>query len=141
MKEVSIYHQQQFGKDQTIRFNLAAVRRLLPEYKVKDFNLTSRQRSKMQRRVNLYVSLGGKCDLGTGAEERAERYIPSRVIKERTERIVRGKVVKASRREVIPAIIESAKPEIPPSLDHLPNNEILERALRMDLMANAKGAA
>ena len=137
MKDFSIYHLKRFGKDLTIRFNLAAVRRLLPEYTIKDFNLTERQKAKMQRRVNLYVNLGGNCDIGTGMEAKPEQFIPSRVIKAQSERIVRGKVVKATKREIIPAKIEPAKPEIPPSLDHLPNHEILERALRMDLSAKA----
>lgn len=141
MNETSIYHQKRFGKSLTIRFNLAAVRRLLPEYTIKDFNLTERQKAKMQRRVNLYVKLGGNCDLGTGMEAKPEQFIPSRVIKERPERVIRGKVVKATKREIIPARIEPSTPEIPPSLDHLPNHEILERALRMDLSAYAKGVA
>ena len=141
MKETSIYHLKRFGKDLTIRFNLAAVRRLLPEYKIENFNLTARQRAKMQRRVNLYVGLGGNCDFGTGMEAKPETFIPSRVIKERPERVIRWKVVRATKREIIPAKIEPAKPDIPPSLDHLPNHEILERALRLDLSTYSKGVA
>lgn len=122
MKQFSIYHIGQFGKSQTIRFNLAAVRRLLPEYKIKGFDLTSRQRTKMQRRVDLYVGLGGKVDLQTGIEATEERIIPARVIP----------ATRLTKREVIPARIEPGKPEVLPSINHLPDNNILQKALRLD---------
>lgn len=122
MRQFSIYHIGQFGKSQTIRFNLAAVRRLLPEYKIKGFDLTSRQRAKMQRRVDLYVGLGGKIDLQTGIEATEERIIPARVIP----------ATRLTKREVIPARIEPGKPEVLPSINHLPDNNILQKALRLD---------
>ena len=75
MKEFSIYHLDRFGKAATIRFNLAAVRRLLPEYQITGFGLTTRQRTKMQRRVNLYTGLGGKVDLQTGIDATEERRL------------------------------------------------------------------
>ena len=52
--------------------------------------------------------------------------------------MVRGKLVAAAKREIIPARIESAKPEILPSIDHLPNQHILEKALRIDVAGNYK---
>jgi hypothetical protein len=138
MKEVSIYHIDHLGGNPTIRFNLAAIRRLLPEYQIQNFDLTSRQRKKMQRRVDLYVGLGGKCDFQTGIDATEERIIPARVIPAKDAKMVRGKLVPASKREVIPARIEPAKPEILPSIDHLPNQYILEKALRIDLAGNYK---
>lgn len=138
MKEFSIYHLDRFGKAATIRFNLAAVRRLLPEYQITGFRLTTRQRTKMQRRVNLYTGLGGKVDLQTGIDATEERIIAARVIPARDAKMVRGKLVAAAKREVIPARIEPAKPEILPSIDHLPNQYILDKALRIDLAGNYK---
>lgn len=138
MKEFSIYHLDRFGKAATIRFNLAAVRRLLPDYEITGFGLTTRQKTKMQRRVNLYVGLGGKVDLQTGIDATEERMIAARVIPARDARMVRGKLVAAAKREVIPARIEPAKPEILPSIDHLPNQHILDKALRIDLAGNYK---
>ena len=138
MKEFSIYHLDRFGKAATIRFNLAAVRRLLPEYQITGFGLTTRQKTKMQRRVNLYVGLGGKVDLQTGIEATEERIVAARVIPARDAKMVRGKLVAAAKREIIPARIESAKPEILPSIDHLPNQHILEKALRIDVAGNYK---
>lgn len=126
MKQFCIYHIGQFGKSQTIRFNLAAVRRLLPEYQIKGFDLTTRQRTKMQRRVDLYVGLGGKVDLQTGIEATEERIIPARVIP----------ATKLTKREVIPARIEPGKPEVLPSINHLPDNNILQKALRLDFAGN-----
>ena len=138
MKEFSIYHLDRFGKAATIRFNLAAVRRLLPEYQITGFGLTTRQKTKMQRRVNLYVGLGGKVDLQTGIDATEERIVAARVIPARDAKIVRGKMVVAAKREIIPARIEPSKPEILPSIDHLPNQYILEKALRIDLAGNYK---
>ena len=138
MKEFSIYHLDRFGKAATIRFNLAAVRRLLPEYQITGFGLTTRQKTKMQRRVNLYAGLGGKVDLQTGIDATEERIVAARVIPARDAKMVRGKLVAAAKREVIPARIEPAKPEILPSIDHLPNQHILEKALRIDLAGNYK---
>jgi hypothetical protein len=138
MKEFSIYHLDRFGKAATIRFNLAAVRRLLPEYQITGFGLTTRQRTKMQRRVNLYTGLGGKVDLQTGIDATEERIVAARVIPARDAKMVRGKLVAAAKREVIPARIEPAKPEILPSIDHLPNAHILDKALRIDLAGNYK---
>ena len=138
MKEFSIYHLDRFGKAATIRFNLAAVRRLLPEYQITGFGLTTRQKTKMQRRVNLYTGLGGKVDLQTGIDATEERIIAARVIPARDAKMVRGKMVAAAKREVIPARIEPAKPEILPSIDHLPNQHILDKALRIDLAGNYK---
>ena len=138
MKEFSIYHLDRFGKAATIRFNLAAVRRLLPEYQITGFGLTTRQRTKMQRRVNLYTGLGGKVDLQTGIDATEERIVAARVIPARDAKMVRGKLVAAAKREIIPARIEPAKPEILPSIDHLPNAHILDKALRIDLAGNYK---
>ena len=138
MKEFSIYHLDRFGKAATIRFNLAAVRRLLPEYQITGFGLTTRQKTKMQRRVNLYTGLGGKVDLQTGIDATDERMIAARVIPARDAKMVRGKLVAAAKREIIPARIEPAKPEILPSIDHLPNQHILDKALRIDLARNYK---
>ena len=138
MKEFSIYHLDRFGKAATIRFNLAAVRRLLPEYQITGFGLTTRQKTKMQRRVNLYTGLGGKVDLQTGIDATEERIVAARVIPARDAKMVRGKLVAAAKREVIPARIEPAKPEILPSIDHLPNQHILDKALRIDLAGNYK---
>jgi hypothetical protein len=141
MKEVSIYHIDHLGGNPTIRFNLAAIRRLLPEYQIQNFDLTSRQRNKMQRRVDLYVGLGGKCDFQTGIDASEERVIPARIIPAKDAKMVRGKLVPASKREVIPARIEPAKPEILPSINHLPNDEILDRALRLDLATKTRTLA
>jgi hypothetical protein len=141
MKEFSIYHLDRFGKAATIRFNLAAVRRLLPEYQITGFGLTTRQRTKMQRRVNLYVGLGGKVDLQTGIDATEERIVAARVIPARDAKMVRGKLVPASKREVIPARIEPAKPEILPSINHLPNDDILDRALRLDFATKPRTLA
>jgi len=141
MKEFSIYHRDRFGKAATIRFNLAAVRRLLPEYQITGFGLTTRQRTKMQRRVNLYVGLGGKCDFQTGIDASEERVIPARIIPAKDAKMVRGKMVPASKREVIPARIEPAKPEILPSINHLPNDDILDRALRLDFATKPRTLA
>jgi hypothetical protein len=138
MKEFSIYHLDRFGKAATIRFNLAAVRRLLPEYQITGFGLNARQRTKMQRRVDLYVGLGGKVDLQTGIDATEERIVAARVIPARDAKMVRGKLVAAAKREIIPARIEPAKPEILPSIDHLPNAYILDKALRIDLARNYK---
>ena len=138
MKELSIYHLDRFGKAATIRFNLAAVRRLLPEYQITGFGLTTRQKTKMQRRVNLYVGLGGKVDLQTGIDATEERIVAARVIPARDAKMVRGKLISAAKREIIPARIEPAKPEILPSIDHLPNQHILDKALRIDLAGNYK---
>jgi len=141
MKHISIYHIDHLGGTQTIRFNLAAIRRLLPEYQIQNFNLTSRQRNKMQRRVDLYVGLGGKCDFQTGIDASEERIIPARVIPAKDAKMVRGKLVPASKREVIPARIEPAKPEILPSINHLPNDDILDRALRLDFATKPRTLA
>jgi len=141
MKDVSIYHLEHLGGTRTIRFNLAAIRRLLPEYQIKDFNLTSRQRAKMQRRVALYVGLGGKCDFQTGIDATEERIIPARVIPAKDAKMVRGKLVPASKREAIPARIEPAKPEILPSINHLPSDDILDRALRLDFATKPRTLA
>lgn len=138
MKEFSIYHLDRFGKAATIRFNLAAVRRLLPDYQITGFGLTTRQKTKMQRRVNLYIGLGGKVDLQTGIDATDERMIAARVIPARDAKMARGKLVAAAKREIIPARIEPAKPEILPSIDHLPNQHILDKALRIDLAGNYK---
>jgi len=126
MTSFSIYHVGRFGKTQTIRFNLRAVRRLLPEYQIEGFGLTTRQREKMQRRVDIYVALGGKVDLQPGVEATPERIIPPRVIP----------ATRLTKREVIPARIEPAKPEVLPSIDHLPNHNLLDRVLRMELVGN-----
>jgi hypothetical protein len=141
MKEFSIYHLDRFGKAATIRFNLAAVRRLLPEYQITGFGLTTRQKTKMQRRVNLYTGLGGKVDLQTGIDATEERIVAARVIPARDAKMVRGKLVAAAKREVIPARIEPAKPEILPSINHLPNDDILDRALRLDFASKTKTLA
>jgi hypothetical protein len=141
MKDVSIYHLEHLGGTRTIRFNLAAIRRLLPEYQIDNFNLTSQQRNKMQRRVDLYVGLGGKCDFQTGIDASEERVIPARIIPAKDAKMVRGKLVPASKREVIPARIEPAKPEILPSINHLPNDDILDRALRLDFASKTKTLA
>lgn len=141
MKHVSIYHIDHLRGTRTIRFNLAAIRRLLPEYQIKDFNLTSRQRIKMQRRVDLYVGLGGKCDFQTGIDATEERIIAARIIPAKDAKMVRGNLVPASKREVIPARIEPAKPEILPSINHLPNDDILDRALRLDFATKPRTLA
>ena len=141
MKEFSIYHLDRFGKAATIRFNLADVRSLLAEYQITGFGLTTRQRTKMQRRVNLYTGLGGKVDLQTGIDATEERIVAARVIPARDAKMVRGKLVAAAKREIIPARIEPAKPEILPSIDHLPNQHILDKALRLDLASKTKTLA
>ena len=92
----------------------------------------------MQRRVNLYTGLGGKVDLQTGIDATEERIVAARVIPARDAKMVRGKLVAAAKREIIPARIEPAKPEILPSIDHLPNQYILDKALRIDLAGNYK---
>ena len=106
---VSIYHKREFGDTPTIRFNLAAVKRLLPEYPIDDFELNDHERETMQRRVNLYIRLGGHCDFSGGVEATPERWVG---------------------RDYIPG-----QSEVPPSLDHLPKWEILERAVRIDQRA------
>jgi hypothetical protein len=95
----------------------------------------------MQRRVDLYVGLGGKCDFQTGIDATEERIIPARVIPAKDAKMVRGKMVPASKREVIPARIEPAKPEILPSINHLPNDDILDRALRLDFATKPRTLA
>ena len=89
----------------------------------------------------MYVGLGGKCDFQTGIDATEERIIPARVISAKDAKTVRGKVVPASKREVIPARIEPAKPEILPSINHLPNDDILDRALRLDFASKTKTLA
>jgi hypothetical protein len=102
-KTVSIYHIQRFGKDFTIRFNLAAVRRLLPEWDIKDFNLSSTQKRIMQKRVDLYAAVGGKIELSNGIEARPDKWHA-------------GKFYPGA-------------PAIEPSINHLPSTEILEQVI------------
>jgi hypothetical protein len=80
MREFSIYHQGVFGACRTIRFNLAAIKRLLPEDDIKDFDLTERQRAKLQARVNLYVESWRQSGsaTGSGPEARQNRSVPHR---------------------------------------------------------------
>jgi hypothetical protein len=130
MREFSIYHQGVFGACRTIRFNLAAIKRLLPEDDIKDFDLTERQRAKLQARVNLYVESGGKVDLQQGADQKPGRIVPAHIVHARPERVVRGRFYPAIPRRVVAAKWESAKPELAPSLDHLPSHSVLEKVLK-----------
>lgn len=127
----SIYHLGKFGVRPAIRLNLRAIRELMPEHKITDFNLSENQRRELQRRLDLYVTFGGKCDFNAGTEDRPEKLIPERIMKARPERTVRGSLRRATREQVIPARIRPATVGIEPSIDHLPNKEALARVIRV----------
>lgn len=131
MSYKSIYHLQKLNGARVIRLNLRAVRDLLPEDSIENFDLSEAQRSKLQRRLDRYVKLGGKLDLQCGVPAQPERMSYPRVQKAKPERMVRGVLRKATPRIVIPAKLIPAQKEIEPSIDHLPTKEALAMAVRM----------
>ena len=125
----SIYHPYQFGGKPAIRLNMVAVKRLLPEFDIDGFDLPDDQVELLQRRVSLYVDLGGRLDFCGGAEAKPEIFIPARVIPAKPRHIRRGKIIAATRKQIIPAKLEPAKPEIEPSIENLPSKEIVGRVV------------
>ena len=139
MKDFSIYHIKRFGHSRVVRFNLSAVKRLLPECDIDSFDdLTEGQRSIMQRRVNSYVAARGRIDLSGGVDAVEAQVIPSYVIKARKERIVKGQVIRGSEKRIMPERIIAAKPEMPPSIDHLPHHSVLDEVIFNDQKQHPK---
>jgi hypothetical protein len=131
MSDKSIYHLQKLNGARVIRLNPRAVRDLLPEDSIENFDLSEAQRSQLQRRLDRYVKLGGKLDLQCGVPPQPERMSYPRIQKARPERMVRGALRKATPRIVIPAKLIPAQNGIEPSIDHLPTKGALAMAVRM----------
>jgi hypothetical protein len=127
----SIYHLQKLNGARVIRLNLRAVRDLLPEDGIENFDLSEAQRSQLQRRLDLYVKFGGRLDLQCGTQDQPERMSYSRVQKARPERMVRGVLRKATPKQIIPGRLIPAQKGIEPSIDHLPTKEALAMAVRI----------
>jgi len=126
-KHISIYHPELLGQARVIRLNLRAVRSLLPEHKIKDFELSQNLRDTLQRRLDKYTSLGGKVDTSGGMDEKPEHIRPATIRGARPARMVGGVMRPAEPRRVIPAKLIPAKPGNPPSIDHLPSHDVLEK--------------
>lgn len=126
-KNISIYHPELLGQARVIRLNLRAVRSLLPEHTIKDFELPQNLRVKLQCRLDKYISLGGKIDTSGGMDEKPEYIRPAIIRGARPARVVGGKLRPAEPRRVFPAKLVPAKPGNPPSIDHLPSHDVLDR--------------
>lgn len=95
----SLFHQKLFAGKQVIRINLRAVKELLHDEKVTSFDLTQSQMRKLKNRFERYTSAGGRVDVRNGSDLRPEQR---------------------NGLDVRPAI-----PAIEPSIDHLPDKNIL----------------
>lgn len=128
----SIYHPAKPKEPLFIKLNLRAVRDLMPDHEIEDFELSQSQRVELQRRFSLYLSFGGKADFQSGTEDKPERFIPARVIKARPARIdAKGIKRRAEKEQRIPAKIMPAQFGIEPSIDHLPTKAVLEKVIRI----------
>jgi hypothetical protein len=127
MSTNSIYHPEHLGGMRTIRLNLRAVRTLLPEHEIEDFDLSQKLRDTLQRRLDKYVSLGGQIDTSAGMEAKPEHIRPARIRRARPARMVGGVMRPAESRRIIPAQLIPAKPGNPPSIDHLPSHQVLDQ--------------
>lgn len=127
MSKNSIYHPELLGQARVIRLNLRAVRSLLPEHKIKDFELSQKLLDTLQRRLDTYVSLGGKVDTSGGMDAKPAYVRPARIRMARPARMVAGVMRPAESRRIIPAKLIPAKPGNPPSIDHLPSHDVLDR--------------
>lgn len=113
----SLFHPQLFAGKQVLRINMRAVKELLYDEKVTSFDLTRSQMRKLKARFERYTGAGGRVDIKNGSDLRPEYIRPKIIRKARPARMVNGKLRPAEPRKVFPAI--------EPSIDHLPDKNIL----------------